>query len=171
VGYTHYYYLPAEIDPKVFAAIALDALKVAEASGVDLAGEWDDASGGPDGDPIFGQHDLVLFNGRGEGGHETFYFSRVWFPPSLGRKPQTDEEGRIFHFCKTAMKFYDIVVTATLIVLKHHLGDAVHISSDGENQLWQPGRDLAQSTLGYGAEYAIQGEGEARGLYPAEVAA
>lgn len=157
MGYTHYFYLPAEIDPKVFASIAIDTLKVAEASGVELAGEdWDEKLGGPVGDPIFGQHDLILFNGRGEGGHETFYFGRCWFPTSPGRKPQTDEQGRIFHFCKTARKFYDIVVTAALIVLKHHLGEAVHIASDGENPDWQPGRDLAQSTLGYGAEYAIQ---------------
>ena len=165
MGYTHYYYLPEQIPQDTFDAVVADIRKVAEASGVELSGDWERLI------PPVLDDDMVLFNGVGDGAHETFYFSQTWTPAYPGREPHTDDEGRIFHFCKTARKFYDIVVTATLIVLKHHLGDAVHIASDGENQHWQPGRDLAQSTLGYGAEYAIQGEGEARGLFPQEVAA
>lgn len=170
MGYTHYYYLPAEIKRDTFNAIATDIQTIAEASGVELAGEWDDATGGPGGDPVFGTCDLVLLNGVGKNGHETFYFARRWFPAYPDQKPHKDDEGRIFHFCKTAMKFYDIVVTAALIVMKHHLEDAVHISSDGEDGDWQPGRSLVHSALGYGTDYAIQGEGEERGLYRTEVA-
>ena len=37
-----------------------------------------------------------------------------------------------FSFCKTARKPYDVVVCATLIAIKHHLGDYVSVSSDGD---------------------------------------
>lgn len=165
MGYTHYYYLPAEIAQDTFDAIVTDIQKVTEASGVPLSGDWERTI------PPVLDDDMVLFNGVGEGAYETFYFSQTWTPMYPGREPQTDEKGRIFHFCKTAMKFYDIVVTAALIVVKHHLGDAAHVASDGEDGDWQPGRDLAQSTLGYGADYAIQQTEDGRELVAAEVAA
>jgi hypothetical protein len=165
MGYTHYYYLPEVIEQDTFDAIVADIQKVTKASGVTLSGDWERLI------PPVLDDDMVLFNGVGEGAHETFYFSQTWTPAYPGREPHRDDAGRIFHFCKTARKFYDIAVTAALIVVKHHLGELAHVSSDGENADWQPGRDLAQSTLGYGAEYAIQGEGDAYGLYPVEVAA
>lgn len=165
MGYTHYYYLPESIEQETFDAIVTDIRKVTEASGVPLSGDWERVI------PPVLDDDMVLFNGVGDGAHETFYFSQTWTPPYPGREPHLDDAGRIFHFCKTAMKFYDIVVTAALIVVKHHLGEKAHIASDGNDGDWAPARTLAQSTLGYGGDYNIRGEDEARGLYPAEVVA
>lgn len=59
----------------------------------------------------------VRFNGIGEEGHETFYFTDYGWD-----------------FCKTARKPYDLYVAASLMLLKHHFGDAIDIDSDGGNE-------------------------------------
>lgn len=156
MGYTHYFYTPTEIDPLAFDVFANDVLKLTEAAGVPLAG-WDGT-----GDPEITAKTVGL-NGVGEDdSHETFRVSQTWEPSYPGDKPADD--GLNFHFCKTARKPYDVVVVASLIALKHRLGEAVQISSDGDDADWDEGRALAQSTLGFGNDYAIHGSGDDRGL-------
>lgn len=161
MGYTHYYYLPAEIDQDTFDAAVADIQKVAEASGVPL-GDWEG-----EGSPEF-TRDTIGLNGVGDEGHETFRVDRVYQSPYPGREPMTDDDGRVFHFCKTARKPYDVVVAAALIALKHRLGEAVHVSSDGNDEEWAEGKALAQSALGFGDDYAIQRRGDEKGLWPVE---
>ena len=38
---------------------------------------------------------------------------------------------------------YDAAVTACLVVMKHHLGDAIRVSSDGEIGDWTAGLEIA----------------------------
>lgn len=159
MGYTHYYYLPDEIAPAQFRELAEDIERVARAARVPLAG------GHGDGDPEFGP-EAVVFNGVGDAAHETFRVDRVWRPRCPGREPHRDEAGRIFHFCKTAHKAYDVAVTAALVVLRHRLGAAAFVASDGDDLEWAEAKALCQDTLGYGLGYAIQGFGDDRGLLP-----
>jgi hypothetical protein len=51
-------------------------------------------------------------------------------------------------FCKTRQNPYDIVVVACLAVLKHRLGVAMNVSSDGRPADWTAGIDLARRVTG-----------------------
>jgi len=82
-----------------------------------------------------GAYGGIDFNGVKDDGHENFYL-REHFSQGIG-----------FHFCKTARKQYDIVVTAALIVLKHRLKGAVDVSSDGWSDDWEQGLELAKLVL------------------------
>lgn len=59
---------------------------------------------------------FIRFNGKGDGGHETFVF--------VGN--DTD-----FNFCKTARKPYDIVACKVLILLYAYFGEDLKLDSDG----------------------------------------
>lgn len=85
-----------------------------------------------------GQYGGLNVNGKGEDGHETFSM-REHFRQNL-------EPGN-WNFCKTARKPYDLVVTACLIVLKHRLGDAFSVSSDGYKHEWIEGLQYARKVL------------------------
>lgn len=61
--------------------------------------------------------ELIRFNGVGENGHETFYFSK-------------EDAENPFNFCKTASKPYDLAVSSVLI-LASFLCESGVISSDG----------------------------------------
>jgi len=75
----------------------------------------------------------ICFNGIGDGGHETFLFSR-----------ETEE----FQFCKTAFKPYDLIVTAVLSLAYSYFGDYIKITSDGGPGDWNEGVDHASRILG-----------------------
>jgi hypothetical protein len=119
-GYTHYWKWKAPPDqPRLERAVA-EMSRIAEAKREIL--DIGDA-GGPG---------AILFNGLGDAAHETFGFPLA---PFAG-KPE-------FNFVKTAMKPYDAVVTACLIVARDHFTPAeLEISSDGTWDAWRAGRDL-----------------------------
>jgi len=91
---------------------------------------------------------------NGDCSHETFYFPRVML-----RDHHTALD---YHFdsCKTAFKPYDLAVQAFLIVAKHHLGDEILISSDGDEQHWIDAQNLVDHTLGYGMDFDLLAEKE-----------
>jgi len=128
MGYTHYWEAK-NIEPDTFATLATQASKVASIAKkeglAEVAYECDEA----DRDPEFSA-EMIHLNGKDDEGHETF----VLAPGDSG-----------FQFCKTAMKPYDVVVTATLCLLAHHTG--TEVSSDGERSDWKPGLALAQQVL------------------------
>ena len=68
-------------------------------------------------DPQF-TTDEIRFNGIGDDSHETF---------ALGKGYNG------FKFTKTARKPYDRHVLACLILAKKYFGDAIKVSSDGDN--------------------------------------
>lgn len=58
------------------------------------------------------------------------------------------DEGH-FAFCKTARRPYDLAVTATLLLARHHAGDAITVFSDGFVPEWLPAAHLIRKHLGY----------------------
>lgn len=105
MGYTHYF----EFKGKEFHDIVLaDIRRVVSDYAHILQRNYDD-----DCEPII-KRNLILFNGIGANGHETFCVTPgEWL------------------FCKTARKHYDLPVCEVLLILKHHYGDAFDLSSDG----------------------------------------
>jgi len=143
MGYTHYWYRDEKLDKEKFAKASKDCKLVTDylrSKGIQIQFESDE----PD-PPVFSD-ELIRFNGQDEEGHETFYIAQE-FDESY-RQP--DDDGKLFAFCKTAYKPYDTAVIACLIVLKHHLGESIRLSSDGDKNEWQAGLEAVQSVLNYG---------------------
>ena len=92
---------------------------------------------------------LIRFNGKGNLGHETFYFERK---PEMPDYQKEDGNKTVFAFCKTARKPYDLVVCGVLIVAAKHAGRYVTVSSDGDLSDWMPAFEWVTSILG--PEYA-----------------
>jgi len=115
MGFTRYYTLSGKIDPQKFEKYSEDCKiicqEITKETGHGLAG-WDG-----EGDPEF-TTDEIRFNGIGDDSHETF---------ALGKGYNG------FKFTKTARKPYDRHVLACLILAKKYFGDAIKVSSDGDN--------------------------------------
>lgn len=111
------------------------------------------------GEPVAGTwyagHLLTTRACPGDCSYESFTFERVYIPYEGMR---LDKKGRHFDFCKTAFRPYDLAVTAFLIIAKHHLGDAIEVSTDGQDEHWFDAKLLCQMELGYGLGYIINGE-------------
>jgi hypothetical protein len=136
MGYTHYWYQDPKLDADKFAAASLDIAKVIEKSEASLAGNMGDAGTTPNIGP-----EIIALNGVEDEAHETFMIE----PTAKKQEWESDEDPKVFSFCKTARKPYDEVVTASLAVLKHHLGDALRVSSDGDFDEWSEGLALAKA--------------------------
>lgn len=96
--------------------------------------------------------------GLGSGSYETFGIERVRKAEERGYSGYKEGEpqyGKIFECCKTAYRPYDLVCTAVLIAAKHHFGNDIHVSSDGEDKDWMDGRILCNNVLGYGMNFEI----------------
>ncbi len=117
-----------------------DCKKITKHLGIPLGGR--DGTG----KPIF-RADLIEFNGRAPDEYETFAVDRV---------VQSEAEPMVFEFCKTEHRPYDLCVQATLIVLKHHLGKAINVSSDGSDTDWGVARKKCQTHLGYGGDFKLE---------------
>ncbi len=93
----------------------------------------------------------------GDCSHETFSLEQ-----KLSEIPQWKKEHKpdrlIFECTKTAFKPYDLAVNVCLIIAKHHLGDAIKVTSDGDAENWQEGMQLCQHFLGYGEEFCLDKE-------------
>ena len=117
MGYTHYYNIPDRTQDMKVSEIAQDISQLAEAAGIPLA----DGTGAQGTSPAIGP-DVIWFNGVGDDAYETFRY-----PPDYSRGISPG-----FEFTKTARRPYDLVITAALVTIKHYMGDAVEVSSDGE---------------------------------------
>ena len=148
MGYTHYTYRPVKNAGSAYfdGKLALDAKKLcdyANANGIRIR------NGEGLGEPEFTEFSFSI-NGDAEAfvdgrdlAHETFHWSGI---PNQSEWRKDDPD--FFEFCKTAYKPYDAVVTAILIRAKVIYGSCVRISSDGEWQEWQAGRDLYETVFG-----------------------
>ena len=126
MGYTHYWRLKPTILPTEAVLVLGELLWHAYTRGV-VQYEFGDPQ------PPLVSDTEIRFNGVGEQGHETFHF----LAPAVGRPDSV----RTFQFCKTARKPYDQVVMQVLIVLKHYLGDAISVTSDGDFEVeWADAR-------------------------------
>jgi hypothetical protein len=119
MGWTHYWKRSTELPPEKFAAAVRDCRKLLPALGIPLAGI--DGNGIP-----HLADDGIAFNGVPS--CERFEIHQTEF----------DRRGRavMWGFCKTEKLPYDLCVQAALIVLKHHLGDAIVVNSDGTENDW-----------------------------------
>lgn len=142
MGYTHYWTRAAELPATKFGAAVKDCRKLMKHLGVALAGR--DGTGRP----IFNDKEIA-FNGHAPNEYETFVVARM--------AAARDGEPKTFQFCKTARRPYDICVQAALIVLQHHLGEAIVISSDGDEADWDRARAVCQKWLGYGSDFRLEG--------------
>ena len=119
MGYTHYWEIKEEIDADAWSKLVKGIEQIvgtAQEAGIDINYE--------------ATTETIIFNGVGAGEHESFFLE-------LGDVGD--------NFCKTAQKPYDIAVTASLILLKKELGDAVIIKSDGTWQDWEGGQLLYET--------------------------
>lgn len=124
MGYTHYYYVQRHLSVTAFKRIAEDLNSIMpefKKRKIKLC-SYDDGD-----KPIITSAQIVL-NGIGENSYLKFVLE---LNAPKGSYEQTNKDGLIFNFCKTARKPYDFVVCCALIIAKHHLGDQISISSDG----------------------------------------
>jgi hypothetical protein len=135
----------------MFGKLALDAKTIcdyANANGIRIR------NGNGEGEPEFTEFyfsingDAEAFTSDGRDlAHESFYWAGI---PTQSEWRKDDPD--FFEFCKTAYKPYDAVVTAILIRAKTIYGSCVRISSDGEWQEWQAGREMYEAIFGEVAE-------------------
>lgn len=141
MGHTNYWKRLKVLPAKNFAAAANDCATVMPHLGVPLAGP------NGTGSRVY-RADLIAFNGQAEAGCESFVVDRV--VTGRGGEPGA------FAFCKTNQRPYDVCVRVALIVLKHHLGAAITVSSDGGDAEWQRARMECQKWLGYGNDFRLE---------------
>ena len=141
MGWTHSWQRPTELPEEEFARAAKDCRKIMATLDVPLGGFTGE------GEPTFSA-ERIIFNGVGKTGCEPFEIARVEF----------DRKGRelVLSFCKTEQAPYDICVQIALIVLKHHLGDRIVVSSDGKDKNWEEARKICQEGLGYGMDFELE---------------
>lgn len=143
MGLTHYWDRLPELEATVFESAVTDIKKVFDEFDIPLAG------GDGEGKPVLTK-DEVCFNGAGEDSYETF---------SVRRVELADPDGKVFNFCKTARKSYDVVVRAVLIIFSKHMGNALIVASDDDNDDpgWIMARTICENVLGYGDNFTLEG--------------
>jgi hypothetical protein len=137
MGYTHYWD-SAQFKQESFERLGestKSVITLAVAQGIMVDREYDDA----DTPPLI-DSDKIVFNGRGEEGHETFRLER---------------EVSGFNFCKTAYKPYDAVVVAVLI-LAHYYNPDFYWSSDGDSGDFAAGLALAKEVVPAIAAFGVE---------------
>ncbi len=137
MGYTHYWYTPDDLDLPAYRRGVLDAARILQASPVPLA----DFKG--DGEKPEINERRIAFNGRDDDAHETCDFD---LDPLNSPDAWRAGDGRLFNFCKTAHKPYDVVVVAVLATI-HARCPGLDVSSDGGPDDWTKGVDLARRIL------------------------
>lgn len=143
MGWTHHWRRGTELPAEQFARAAADCQKLMQAVDLPLA----DREGA--GAPIF-SGDEIVFNAAGGNGCEPFVCRRV----------QHDRRGRpvVRSFCKTGHAPYDLCVQGALIVLKHHLGGAITVGSDGADDDWREAVEICRRHLGYGQDFKLEND-------------
>ena len=137
---THYWSRPTELDPVAFAAAAADWRKVRAATNISLAGF--DGSGEPLAAP-----DHIMFNGASPQCCEPFEIRCIEF----------DRRGDaiVKSYCKTGQLPYDLCVRVALVILKHHFGVSLKVTSDTNDSQWDRARSLVVRELGYGDQFHL----------------
>lgn len=152
MGYTHYWYQRKDISLVKWAKIRKEIEKIVYNGpllryyGISLEHDND----GPD-EPAKVTDSMIVFDGRGVQGHETFLFSRQ--KPETEKSTSTRMRTEHFGFCKTAMKPYDLVVCLCLLSLVRHAPECVRISSDGNwDEEWLEARKVYKQLFGVNSE-------------------
>lgn len=137
MGYTHYFRRIPGYDRAAYAALCADVSAIVGSlrdAGSPLAGPL--GEGLPE---ITAER--VAFNGAAPDDYETF----SWEANCCHWDPYAKPGARVFCFCKTAQRPYDVAVVAVLLCAHYHYGDAVTLGSDGDASELGPGLALARS--------------------------
>lgn len=139
MGYTHYF----EVTNKTGKVSLASEKKWTKATNLinTLVYNFSQEHGGISGfsaHAVPGKYSGVKFNGSRDNGCEDFFLRETY---SL----QSDVG---FSCCKTNRLPYDVLVTASLCILHHYLGNKVIINSDGDYPDWAVGAELASTLLG-----------------------
>ena len=151
MGYTNYWYRKPELNEKKFNLFVADVKKIYEKAkklNIPLADGW-----GEEGTEPIANDEMISFNGVGDNSHETMQISRTQRKLPF----ESGKEELCFGFCKTARKLYDVIVTAVLIAFKHYFPHA-KISSDGNNEDFEEGRNICNELFGYGSKFKLREE-------------
>jgi hypothetical protein len=143
MGWTHYWRRNPNFSDEAFENAASDCKRLLSQLGIDLRGERDGES------PLFSA-EAIIFNGKKGQGCENFEIHRSELP-----RPGRDQ---VRGFCKTEKLPYDLCVQCALIILKQHLGQAMTVSSDGDDADWEEARSKCQKHLGYGSGFRLEKE-------------
>jgi len=126
---TYYWYRPRELDRDAFQAWADDCRKIIEDAASQQGGpsvivRGEDGSGDPVVTP-----DVIAFNSDAAAGldFEPFVVRRIMKKEFRDR---TDEEGRIFRFCKVAGRPYQRIVAPCLAAFEKRFDHAVRVETD-----------------------------------------
>ena len=154
MGYTHYWDIyQEEIPQDIWFNFAHDFIKVLPYFYKVLDHTTDQKSNV--------DSENIIFNGVGEEGHETFSIDRK----NIMEKSY-DGEIKMFDFCKTARKEYDIAVCCALIIAKKYFGNIIKVSSDGiDEDGWGKAKELCQKVLKYGRTFDISYENKNGGEF------
>lgn len=131
MGYTHYFDRDQPCPPEWWADLCADFRKL-QATALLLGQPLPIQAESDDPSPPKITDEVIVFNGIGKDGYETFQLFR------------SDPSGSGFHFCKTQRRPYDIAVTALLCLVDYHAPDIWSIHSDGTIMDWIPGLTLAR---------------------------
>lgn len=164
MGYTHSFHQYRDATETQWEAICADVRKLLEkvpAHSTSAGGSFSDAplilcdGFGKAGTAPEVNQDQIWLNGSEDDDmmNETFLLSRLYKPDWVESwMYNKDEQGRkrLFQFCKTERKPYDLVVCACLIVAHHHAPKAYDIDTDGTPEDWAPALEWVSAVLGDG---------------------
>lgn len=97
--------------------------------------------------------EMIRFNGIGELGHDTFLLEKEQDRNDEFQLQMNEQGGdppeRVFNFCKTGEKPYNLAVCVTLLVCDRHAHDALKLATDGDFNSgdWVMARDLIDANL------------------------
>ena len=157
MGFTHYWETKPTVSKKKWGNFT-EALKILLKDVDIVQKEYDTRE-----KPVINTKE-VRFNGIGEDGHETFYIKRIDKPATWA-----SDKSVVFGFTKTARKPYDKYVTASLLLAQMYLQDEIKISSDGDVEDWQEGRELVNSTVGKVCNFKIEVKENPEAEYPTSI--
>jgi hypothetical protein len=140
MGWTHHWQREAELPAKPFEDAVADCRKLFELLKAPLA----DSKGY--GQPEF-TNDKIAFNGANGCVCEPFIINRIQ-QMHLGKNI-------VLGCCKTEHLPYDLCVQCTLIILKHHFGDAIKVTSDVTDSGWDEAKKACTEYLGYGNNFCL----------------
>lgn len=170
MGFTQTYYRKPELNSANFEKIVSDfKIMVPELQKIGI-----ELGNGVGIDEPCLENDVIIFNGLTncnhkedfaiQGGHSGLYCEKSdcgnesfvleqKYEPNKWQEP--DQVNRFHNYCKTERKPYDLAVQICLIIAKHHLGEEIEVTSDGETNEWMLAMEMTDKTLGYGLDFVL----------------
>lgn len=140
MGLTHYWQRPIELPKSEFAEAAKDIATVFGVLGIPLGDEEGLR------EPVL-TDESICFNGTRGHDCEPFIIHRY--------QESRRGSGIVSGYCKTEGHEYDICVKCSLVILKHHLGEALHVSSDAKIDDWERALSVCREHFGTPPKFSL----------------